>query len=288
MLPPAPLSPTMILVRGFVAMIAILLLGFSVNLLVLSHLQHAVAQQNLFNTFRIELADATAPVSEGTVHDTLVADGAPVALIDIPSIGLREIVVEGTSSGTLTAGPGHRRDTVLPGQAGMSVIMGRAAAYGGPFSRLAELAPGETFQVTTGQGEHVYEVVGLRYAGDPTLPSPKAGEGRLMLQTARGPAYIPTGVEYVDARLVTPAEPAGRRQTTFVALPPSNLAMATDTSTVWALAFALQLLIAAEVAAVWSYRRFGARKIWIVFVPVFVLSGLWVADQVTRLLPNLL
>ena len=33
--------------------------------------------------------------------------------------------MEGTSSGTLMSGPGHRRDTPFPGQAGVSVIVGR-------------------------------------------------------------------------------------------------------------------------------------------------------------------
>jgi uncharacterized membrane protein YoaK (UPF0700 family) len=64
--------------------------------------------------------------------------------------------------------------------------------------------------------------------------------------------------------------------------------MATDTSTVWALVFALQFFVVAEIAAVWAYRRIGAQKVWVVFVPVMFLAGLLVADQVTRLLPNLL
>ncbi|MFD1273890.1 sortase domain-bontaining protein [Streptomyces kaempferi] len=62
----------------------------------------------------------------------LLAPGTPVALIDIPAAHLHQVVLEGTDSGVLTDGPGHRRDTPLPGQSGTSVLMGRAAAYGGP------------------------------------------------------------------------------------------------------------------------------------------------------------
>lgn len=288
MLPAIPLTQRQLVSRSVSALLAALLLTFALNTLVLSHLQHLVAQQQLTDTFRLELAQAVAPVSEGTVHDVLVADGAPVALINIPSIGLKEVVVEGTSSGTLQAGPGHRRDTVLPGQAGVSVVMGRAAAYGGPFSRIDELTPGETFSVTTGQGEQIFEVIGLRYAGELAPPSPTAGQSRLILETARGLSYAPTGVTRVDAQLVGSAQPSGRRQTTAVSLPASNTSLATDTSTIWALAFALQFLIVVELAVVWSFRRFGAQRTWLLGVPVVLLAGLLAADQVMRLLPNLL
>ncbi|MCI2956330.1 sortase [Agromyces atrinae] len=283
-----PLTPMQAFARSASAMLAAMLFMFFLNLVVLSHVQHLASQQQLSNTFRAELAAGTAPVSEGDFDDVLLADGAPVALLEIPSIGVREVIVEGTSSAELAMGPGHRRDTVLPGQAGVSVIMGRNAAFGGPFSAIQRLAPGESFTVRTGQGEHVFEVIGLRYAGDPQPPSPRAGEGRLLLQTARGGPYVPTGIAYVDARQVSDVQPAGARQTTRVTLPPEQKALATDTTTVWALVFALQFLIVIEIAAVWAFRRIGAQKTWIVFVPVVILSGVVVSDQLIRLLPNLL
>ncbi|MCA0216155.1 MAG: sortase [Actinobacteria bacterium] len=288
MLPLAPLTRTQMLIQSASAILAALLIGFLVNLLVISHLQHAVSQQQQRNVFREQLAAGTAPVSEGTFDDILLVDGAPVALLDIPSLGLHEVVGEGTSSGDLMLGPGHRRDTVLPGQAGVSVIMGRAGAYGGPFSRLQELAPGERFSVVTGQGKQLFEVIGVRYAGDPAPPAPKAGESRLILETARGPAYLPTGVARVDAELVGESQDAGARRTTFDTLPPQDKSLATDTRTAWALVFALQFFLLAEAGAVWTYRRIGAQKMWVVFVPILLLAGLIVGDQLNRFLPNLL
>jgi hypothetical protein len=199
-----------------------------------------------------------------------------------------EVIVEGTSSAETSKGIAHRRDTVLPGQAGVSVIMGRAAAYGGPFSAIAALSPGDAITVRTGQGQQEFEVIGLRYAGDPTPPAPVRGESRMILMTARGAPYVPSGIAYVDAELVSETQDVGARQTSKVTLPPSAKPMATDTTTVWALVFALQFLIAVEIAAVWAFRRFGAQKTWIVFLPVLLLAGFFVADQTTRLLPNLL
>jgi len=286
--PLAPMSPTQVLSRTILTIVAALLLAFVINLMLLSHLQHVVAQQQLTDTYRAQLAAGTAPVSEGDFDDKLLVDGAPVAIISIPSIGVYETIVEGTSSAETKSGPGHRRDTVLPGQQGLSVVMGRAASFGGPFSRIQELTPGTPFTVLTGQGIQEFQVIGVRYAGDPGPPSLVAGESRLILQTARGPAYIPSGTAWVDAELTSTVEPAGKRQTVFGTMPPEYLPMATDTTTVWALVFALQFFIVAEIAAVWSYRRIGAQKMWVVFVPVMFLAGLLVADQITRLLPNLL
>lgn len=275
-------------IRTSLMIVAVLIFGFLANLTVLGQLQHLVLQQQLTNTFREELAQGTAPVSEGTVDGVLLDAGTPVALIDIPSIGVHEVVVEGTDSGTLRAGPGHRRDTVLPGQAGYSVIMGRAAAYGGPFSRLQELRPGQQFTVVTGQGSQKFSVIGLRYAGDP-MPAPLgAGKGRLILETARGPAFVPSGVVRVDAALESETKPAGVRATTFATLPVVDRELSSDTETVWALVFALQFLLVVEFAAVWAYRRVGLRKTWTVFLPVITVAGLFVADQAVRLLPNLL
>lgn len=286
--PLAPLTSGQVFSRSALVVVASLIFAFALNLMLLSHLQHAVAQQQLSDSYRAQLSAGTAPVSEGAFDDTLLPDGAPVGIIEIPSLGVREVIVEGSSSGDTTSGPAHRRDTVLPGQEGLSIVMARAAAYGGPFGRIQELAPGEEFSVLTGQGLQEFEVIGVRYAGDPSPPNPIAGESRLILETARGPAFIPSGTARVDAQLVSDAQPAGARQTAYRTLPPEDLEMATDASTVWALVFALQLFVVAEIAAVWAYRRIGAQKMWVVFVPVMFLAGLLVADQVTRLLPNLL
>ncbi|MDF2920553.1 MAG: sortase, partial [Microbacterium sp.] len=188
----APLSPAQVFLRGMLVSVSVLVLVFLLNLLVISHVSHFAAQQQLRDTFRAQLAAGTAPVSEGDFEDHLLADGAPVGILSVPQLGIDEVISEGTTSGVLMHGPGHRRDTVLPGQAGVSVVMGRAAAFGGPFGRLQALQPGETFTVRTGQGEQTFAVLGVRYAGDPTPPAPVRGESRLILITARGGPYLPT------------------------------------------------------------------------------------------------
>ncbi|MCC2032586.1 sortase [Microbacterium sp. BWT-G7] len=286
--PLVPLSPRDQAIRGALIVLASLLLALALNVMVVGEVRHLVAQQQLSDTFRAQLREGTAPVSEGDFNDVLLADGVPVAIIEIPRLGIREVIVEGTDSESLQLGPGHRRDTSLPGQAGESVIMGRAAAYGGPFGRIQELAPGDEFTIRTGQGEHLYEVIGLRYAGDPSPPRLRAGESRVILTTARGVPYAPSGIARVDAELVSETQPSGPRQTRFATLSPADRELQGDTSMVWALVFALQFLIVVEIAAVWAYRNVGSRRTWIVFVPLTVFAGLWITGEIVRLLPNLL
>ncbi|MBN9153297.1 MAG: sortase [Microbacterium sp.] len=269
-------------------MFAVVLLGFVVQVTMVSQLQHAAAQQAAGDVLRHELAEGTAPVSEGDVDGHLLAEGAPVAILEIPSIKLYEVIVEGTTPGALMSGPGHRRDTVLPGQQGVSVILGRAAAYGGPFGALQSVPLGAQIIVTTGQGRQVFTSTGIRYAGENTPPPVQSGQSRLTLVSARGLPYMPSGVVSLDADLTTAAQPSGARATSYAALPDAARPMGVDTSTLWALVFALQLLIAAELALLWVLPRVGWRKAWVAFTPVFVLGGLWASVQLTLLLPNLL
>lgn len=285
--PLAPLSRRQIVIRSILLLVVATQVGFLFHLVGYSQLRHAVRQSQLRAELTSELAAGTAPVSEGTFDNVLLLDGAPVARISIPSIGVEEIVVEGTSGDTLMSGPGHRRDTVLPGQAGISVLMGRAWAYGGPFNRIQELAPGESISVVTGQGESIYKVIGVRYAGDPAPAALASGQGRLLLQTSRGFPFLPSATVTVDADLVSTVQAVGARRTTYAFLPASNKAMASDTSTLWALVFALQFLIIAEAGTSYAWLRFGRAKTWIVATPVLVLAFLLVFDQVTKLLPNL-
>lgn len=283
-----PLTPQTQTIRGLLLVLSAILLALALSVVVVGPIRHLVSQQQLSDTFRDQLEQGTAPVSEGDYNGVLLPDGAPVGIIDIPRLGVHEVIVEGTDAEATQMGPGHRRDTSLPGQMGESVIMGRAAGYGGPFARIQELAPGDEFTITTGQGEHTYEVIGLRYAGDPSPPLLQAGESRVILTTARGVPYVPSGIARVDAQLTSETQPRGQRLTNFLTLPQADREMRGDTSMVWALVFALQFLVVVEVAAVWAYRRVGPRRTWIVFIPLTLFAGLWVTGEVVRLLPNLL
>jgi len=90
---------------------------------------------------------------------TPLPPGSAVALIQIPHIHLRQIVIEGTTSRELAQGPGHLRSTPLPGQHGNAVIAGRRTTFGGPFHQLDKLRLGDTIHVTTALGHFTYRVM---------------------------------------------------------------------------------------------------------------------------------
>ncbi|MFI6358013.1 sortase [Streptomyces sp. NPDC050743] len=276
------------LARGALLSLAALLLGSTAQLLVLSGVQQHNAQHAAFDELRSQLALGTAPVAQTDQQGRLLAPGTPVALVDVPELGLTQVVLEGTDSSVLTDGPGHRRDTPMPGQSGTSVLMGRAAAYGGPFGHLAELTAGDTFTVTTGQGKARYRVTDVRRAGDPAPAPLPPGKGRLVLVTATGPRFMPSGVLRVDADLVSAPFQTPAAVIRSGTLPGSEEPLARPSGVPWPLVMWLQALLLAAVAAVWTWHRWGRHQTWLVFAPVLAVLGLQVATRTTELLPNLL
>lgn len=286
-----PLSRRAKLAQGVLVLIAVLAGAMVLQLVVISSFQQRAAQQSLFDGFRRELAAGTAPIAPTTTEadtEVLLAPGTPIAYLEIPALGLRQVVVEGTASGVLFDGPGHRRDTPFPGQEGTSIILGRRAAFGAPFADISKLQPGDVVRAVTGQGSFDYEVTGVRREGDEVPMPPGPGEGALVLVTAAGPAYFPDGVLRVDAELTSDAVGAPPRPFTASTLPPADQIMASDTSTLYALVLWLQALLAVMVGAVWAWNRWGRAKAWIVFVPPLVLVALLVSSEAAKLLPNLL
>lgn len=280
-------SPRFILGSGLLILGA-LCLGFLATLVVVSPVLHARDQEVIYSDFRYDLANALAPVGQVDLEGALLQPGDPVGVLIIPSIGVQEVVLEGTTSTVTQSGPGHKRDTVLPGQAGTSVIFGRQASYGGPFGDLERLEPGATITVITGQGEHQYAVIGVRRAGDPTLPPLEPGQGRLTLLTADGPRYMPTDLLRVDAMLMTDAQPIPSRVLGPASLDPAEGAMQGDPEALVPTLLWAQLLLIAAVGTVWLAIRWGRWQTWLVAVPVLLFVGISLANDAIRLLPNLI
>ena len=167
---------------------------------VLTGFQERAGQTRLYDRFRLQLAEETAPLAEP------VKAGSPVAMISAPSAGMRNlIVVEGTTSRLLREGPGHLSDTPLPGQVGNPVLLGRSVTYGAPFGEITRMKKGDRLTVTTGEGVFEYRVEDVRYPGD-RMPAPlDARQSRLTLVTAGGRGWTsgwdPTQTVYVDALL---------------------------------------------------------------------------------------
>lgn len=291
-------SPLWAYVISVTTGIALLCLGFVFLLLVGSPFQAARDQQVLYSEFRKSLAEGTAPVSALTFEDVPLAVGAPVAVLAIPALGEELVVVEGTASPQTMSGPGHRRDTVLPGQAGVSILIARQSAFSGPFGNIGGLPVGAEITVTTGQGFSTYVVSGVRRAGDPQPQPLAAGGARLTLISAEGTPYLAEKIVRVDATLVSSSAdgttidkvpfPAGPRVITTSTLPASELATAGDSSQAFALVLWAQAFLIAVIAFTWARERWGRWQAWTVGLPVLLAVGWAVSNQVVALLPNLL
>ena len=268
-------------------LIGLVLIGFVVQAIGISQLRHSRDQTLLYEQFRYSLADATAPVGQVDPEGELYPLGTPVALVSIPSIGVNEVVLEGTSSRTMLSGPGHRRDTALPGQTGSAVIMGRQGSYGGPFRHITALAKGDTITTTTGQGIATYTVDAVRYAGDPQPLAPDAGKGRLTLVTASGPTFLPSGVVRVDATLTSAPFQTPAPVLLVGSLGDDEMALGHDESGLLPLLLILELAVVAVLVFTLALRRWGRWHTWVVAVPVTIVIGCTIAEQVTVLLPNL-
>ena len=264
-------------------------LGFVAWIGLFSSLHYDKAQLNAYDTLRVELASGTAPNGPTMPNNPsqLLPLGSPVAVLSIPAINLRTVILQGTTGAVLEDGPGHLRDTPMPGQVGISVILGRQSAYGGPFGGLASLAPGDSIKVVTGQAVASYKVLDLRRAGDPLPDSVPTGGGRMILVTADGSPLVPTGILYIDADLTSKPQPSpGVVLASYIS--PIENAMATDPQAWLPIVLWGQVLVLVAVTLSWLWTAWGKWQTWLIAVPVVGFIVLSVADQATRLLPNLL
>lgn len=278
-------------------LLAVLILGFVGYLYFLSGLQEARAQTTLYATLRGELGQALAPTGPvipghpASPASLAAAPGDPVALLSVPAIGVSDmVVVEGTSPENLTAGPGHLRDTPLPGQGGVSVVFGRRATFGAPFDRVPQLAAGDTITTTTSQGVADYQVIAV---SDSSKPVPfKELPNQLLLVTADS-RFAPAHYIEAEAKLVNVVVAGAKSATPFASsgyLPSVSVAetalgrdsFALISAMAWAIALAAAALTGSLLAARWA--RWPA---WVVAVPVLFAIVWNLYQALSALLPNL-
>lgn len=265
--------------QWFAGVIGALVIGFVVNMFVISDISHDRAQRLLYAEFRSALKNAAAPV------DTPVADGTPVAIIKIPKIDVDEVIVEGTSSRDLQRGVGHLRSSALPGQYGTSVLLGRRTTFGGVFGEIGSLEPGDEIQVVSAQGTTTYRV-----ASKDIFSGEDAG------------AFAPAGNAL---RLVTSASTFGtskrlsvlavaEKGTTFpvgikgVIAPVSldELGANMNHQNAGSLLVWLQILIVVAAGAIWVVSRWGLRSAWPMVSPVILVTLYVVSNQLMGIFPS--
>jgi sortase A len=276
---PAPEPPNPVLQGAGVGLLllAVVVLGFVGYLYFLSGVQEARSQAVLYQRLQAQLAQIggiVAPLGP-------TAPGSPIAILDIPSIGIHDmVVVEGTSPENLMLGPGHLRDTPYPGQAGVSEIFGRRATFGGPFARLDQLQPGAFIETITGQGESTYTVAAVGNSKERIVDS---APNRLLLFTASSPV-IPSYYVEVDAHLTTAPRPSPGVVHEINA--PEQVLAGDDGALVLTWTWALALILVSAVGTL-AVTRWSPWAAYLVIVPI-ALAVLWnLYENLAALLPNL-
>ena len=134
--------------------------------------------------------------------------GQAVGRLDIPRIGARHVVVDGTRPAHLRGGPGLYEQTAFPGAGGTTAIAGHRTTYGAPFRRIDRLRRGDRVTVTMPYGRFTFRVQGTRIVAPTELSVIRpVGYDRLVLSACH-PLYSAARRIVVFARLQD-AQPRG-------------------------------------------------------------------------------
>jgi LPXTG-site transpeptidase (sortase) family protein len=251
-------------VRRFAVVIFVLAFGSLMFNQFLGPLVHNRAATALEQRLASDLVNGVAPVSYP------IAVGSPIGLVEVPNRDIRAVVVEGSKAEQLAQASGHLIGSALPGQPGVSAILGRSETYGAEFKNLDQLIVGDEVVVTTGQGVHTYEVIDItvRSARDAAAFQ---GEGHMLILAT---VVDSSNRLVVRATLTSPVFPAGQATDHQTSL--DELGLAGDSSS-WS-SLALWMLIAALLAAGFPIivNQVGRRVGWLVVAPI----AMWVALEV--------
>lgn len=103
--------------------------------------------------------EALDPVERSAVD---VAQGDPVARLEIPSIGLGAVVIEGATPALMRRGPAHLPGSATPGDQGVAIVTANRFAFGSFFLRLDRLEIGDRIVTQSPVGRTTYTVVEMR------------------------------------------------------------------------------------------------------------------------------
>jgi sortase A len=169
----------LVLGLGVVGWVGVVLVwGDPLTSLYTAHEQHVLAgqlaQEQRLWTSRPVRASAAADTSKSTLISQIIKsralrfgrklhNGAPIGRIVIPRIGLKMIVVEGTTEGDLAKGPGHYDAasgvaTSLPGAGGVVAIAGHRTTFLHPFRHVDRLRSGDNVYLEMPYGTLRYRV----------------------------------------------------------------------------------------------------------------------------------
>jgi hypothetical protein len=125
-------------------------------------------------------------------------------------------------------------------------------------------------------------------AGDEVTNSIPSGGSRLTLVSASGIPFLPNSAVWVDADLVGPAKETPLKVIPMLAIDSSEQAMNGDLNALTPIIYLYQLLALVILAMLWLRKNWGRGQSWIIAVPLMVWTTAMLAEQITRILSNLI
>jgi sortase A len=140
--------------------------------------------------------------AEATAYRRTLREGDPVGRLIVPRLGLKSIVVNGTSHDDLTKGPGRDLRTYMPGQNELIYVAGHRTTYLAPFSHIDSLRPGDRITFVVPYGTLEYEVTGHRIVPADDLSVLDTHHREQLILQACHPRFFATHRYLVYAKLV--------------------------------------------------------------------------------------
>ncbi len=278
--------------------LGVLILLFAVYLLWGTGIYTSQQQHHLRQQFQAALhraAATTTTTSSGETTTTTappsnasLAVGSAVARIQIPKIGLDNIVVDGVGVDDLRKGPGHYPATPLPGQVGNAAIAGHRTTYGHPFGDIDQLSSGDVIMVQTLQGSFTYRVYSQQVVdpSDVSVLLPDPGRPATLTLTTCTPKYSAAQRLVVKAELDRQTKPLPAPHH----LPPpaklTDLGLSGETGSL--LPAVLSGLIVAVVGGLWwlGFHRHPRWTNWLIGVIPFLVALFFFFTYLERVLPS--
>ena len=137
------------------------------------------------------------PVQPAVVE---IGVGDAFGVLRIPRLGqdYARVILEGTTEGQLSQGPGHYVGTAMPGQPGNVALAGHRVGRGSPFLELDEMQPGDPIVIETADSWFVYRVLGDPATGD-LAADPSGIPGRQIVAPGDVDVISPTPNEVATA-----------------------------------------------------------------------------------------
>ena len=297
------------MIVGALVVIAVFLVAVGAVVYGLGSLVHARDQRALMATERADIS-AAAVEAKALDHVNLPTQppvpGAPVGVLAIPALGINQAVVEGVGSSQTASGPGHVPGTAGLGQPGNAAVVGRNAAYGGPFGHLDQLKPGDQVLTATIEGQSIYVVrhVARVTLGSVTAPTGSTADGSTTTgstpSVTLNTVYRPTNDNRITLVTSASVAPWNSKQVVEVtavmrgkpyqpipqeARSPGQEGNTGDWSSWGELILSLQALAVVAVGGLFLYRRCTVRSAYLLTTAPLVACTVFATEAISRLLP---